>query len=420
MKPIILIPFASEVHKREYYVGVLEVFKSYFKKYGIETHDGIVSSYNDIEAISKRYTNFIPIILVLTGGTSGIVYEFATKTQLDKVFIFSHGEHNSLASAISARGRLEYEGISVGLYYCNNPYSNECRFTVDRAMSVARTVAGVMGSSIGVIADRKREEIDEIFESKFNATINLIPFSELEKELEGISSDVIDRTIKDIKSRIKFEDVSNDLRSIAQLYIALKKVVKSRRLDAITIDCFPYIMKYGITPCIPLALLNSEGIVAGCEADLTAILGLILARYITGRSGWIGNSVLFNSRYALFAHCTVALDIVKNPIALTHFETDRPYAVSGEMIPDTVTLLSIDREFNIAAVARGRISKSGLLGYSTCRNQVMVEFDYITEEIPRYAPVNHHVIMSGDHLSEIIDVCYMLGIDVVEYRELIR
>lgn len=420
MRPLILIPFASEVHRKEYYAGVLEVFKSCFRKYGIDFHEEVVTSYDKVEIISKKYRNFIPIALILTGGTSRLVYEFVVESQLDRLFILSHGEHNSLASAISARSKLEYEGVSTGLYYCNNPYSKECEFVIDKVMAIARTVAGIIGAKVGVIADRKREESDEIFESKFDAIVDIISFDEIEKEISEISNDVLVKTMDYIRGRIGIEKVDTALKDISKLYIALKSIVSKRKLDAITIDCFPYIEKYGITPCIPLALLNSEGIVAGCEADLAALVGLMIARYITGKSGWIANPALFNSRHALFAHCTVALDIVDTPSIAPHFETGNPYAVSGKMIADMLTLISIDREFSIAAVAKGRIVKSGLLQYPTCRNQIMVEFDYITEEIPRYAPSNHHVAMLGDHISKLMDVGYMLGMDVVEYRELVR
>ncbi len=420
MKPLVLIPFASEVHGREYYAGVLDVFKSYFKKYGIEFHSNIVTQYDEVKDISKKYSNFIPMALILTGGTSRLVYEFIVESQTDKVFIISHSEHNSLASAISARSKLEYEGVSVGIYYCTNPYSRECEFVVDKAMSIARTVASIIGANIGVVADRGREEMDEIFESKFSATVNLIPFTEVEKEAEEVRSDIVDNVVSEVRSRIGLSSIDDSLREITKLYITLKNIVRKKKLDAITIDCFPYILKYGITPCIPLALLNSEGIVAGCEADLTALLGLMIAKCITERSGWIANSVLFNSRRAVFAHCTVALDIVDTPSIVSHFETGKPYAVTGKMLTNTATLLSIDREFSIAAIARGRIIRSGPLGYTACRNQVVIELDHSTEEIPRYAPSNHHVIMMGDYTSSLIDVGYMLGIDVVEYRELIR
>jgi L-fucose isomerase-like protein len=418
LRPIVLIPFASEVHGREYYVGILEVFKSYFKRYGIEFHDGIVTSVNDIEAISKKYPYFIPIALILTGGTSRLVYDFVMKSQLERIFIVSHSEHNSLASAISVRGRLENEGISAGLYYCVNPYSIECRVVIDKVMNIARAIANIIGSNIGIIADREREEVDEVFESKFDATINIVSFEEFEKECKNISNNVIDETVKEIRNKIVFESIDNKIREIARLYIALKNIIKNRKFDAITIDCFPYIVRYGITPCIPLALLNSEGVIAGCEADLTSLLGLMLAKYITGRSGWIGNSVSFNSKHAIFAHCTAALDVIENPTAISHFETGKPYAITGEMISDTVTLISIDREFDIATIAKGKIIKSGLLGYATCRTQILVEFDYNIEEIPRYAPTNHHVIIAGDRIAELRDIGYMLGIDVVEYKDM--
>uniref|UniRef100_A0A7C5YZG6 Uncharacterized protein n=1 Tax=Ignisphaera aggregans TaxID=334771 RepID=A0A7C5YZG6_9CREN len=144
----------------------------------------------------------------------------------------------------------------------------------------------------------------------------------------------------------------------------------------------------------------------------------MLAKYITGRSGWIGNSVLFNSKHAIFAHCTAALDIIENPTAISHFETGKPYAITGEMISDTVTLISINREFDFATIAKGKIIKSGLLGYAACRTQILVEFDYNIEEIPRYAPTNHHVIIVGDHTAELSDIGYMLGIDIVEYKDI--
>lgn len=421
LKPLVLIPFASEVHGREYYAGILEVFRSHFKKYGIEFHSGIVTGKDEVETVSRKYSSFIPIALVLTGGTSRLVYEFTLKSNQNRVFIVSHGEHNSLASAISARSKLEYEGVTVGLYYCTNPYSRECEYTIDRAMNVAKTVASVIGANIGIVVDEKRwEEVIEVFESKFNATVNLISFSELEKETEEVSESVTNSVVAEIKNRIESAVVDDETRKIARLYAALKSVVRRRELDAIAIDCFPYILRYGITPCIPLSLLNSEGIVAGCEADLTALLGLMIARHLTGKSGWIANPVFFNSRQALFAHCTIALDIVRNPLIAPHFETGKPYAVSGTLISNTVTLLSIDQEFSIAAVSRGRVVKSGLLGYPACRNQVLVEFDYVVEDIPRYAPANHHVIMLGDRVADVMDVGYMLGIDVIEYRELVR
>ena len=84
----------------------------------------------------------------------------------------------------------------------------------------------------------------------------------------------------------------------------------------------------------------------------------------------------------------------------------------------TVTLISVDRDFTTVFVDSGKVIKSGLLSYGTCRTQIMIDFGFPTENIPRYAPSNHHVMILGDFVDEIKDISYMLNMDAITYREI--
>jgi len=418
LKPIVVVPFASEVHGKEYYANVLEVFRKHFGRYGIEFHGDVVTSVEEAERLGGKYQGFVPIALVLTGGTSSLVYRFVSGGSIDKVFILAHSEHNSMASAVSARTKIERDGFSAGLYWCDEYYSIDCENVVDKLMLVARTVAFVDGSRIAVAADREKGDVEEAFESRFNATVDIVSLSKVASMMDSASSEAVSEISKEIESKFDFEVSKQALDRVARLYIALEKIAKEGKYDVVSIDCFPFIIKHGITPCIPLSLLNSKGVIAVCEADLTAVFGMMLAKVLSGRSGWIGNTVSFKSKNAMFSHCTIALDIAyEKPRALQHFETGAPYAVTASMQNTVATIVSVDRDFTIVAVDRGRIVKSGLLTYSTCRTQTIIEFDFPVDNIPRYAPSNHHIVILGDFVDIIKDVSYMFNMDAVTYRE---
>ena len=53
MKPAVVVPFASEIHGKDYYANVLEVFRKHLSRYGVEFHNEIISSVEAAEAAGK-------------------------------------------------------------------------------------------------------------------------------------------------------------------------------------------------------------------------------------------------------------------------------------------------------------------------------------------------------------------------------
>lgn len=418
MQPIVVVPFASKAHGEEYYLGVFELLKRHLVKHGVEVHNKIVTETEEAEYAGKKYSDFLPIAMVLTGGTSSNIEVFASNGHFERVILFSHSEHNSLASAVSAKNKIERRGVIGLIYHCSDIDGVECGMVIDRMVKIAKAVATIVRSRIGLVVDRTvKNDIEEAFESRFNATLCIKPFDDLLNEMKKFDQDKVSNTVEYIAKTLDVKLVGEAVEAIARLYLALKSFIHSEKLDAVAVDCFPFILRQRVTPCIPLALLNAEGFVAGCEADLPALLGLIVSKAITDKSGWIANIVDVRSTRCILAHCTIALDIVRNVKVVPHFETETPYSLSGEYAGDTVTLLSVDRDFSIATMARGKVEASGDIGFAACRSQMVVELEYPASYIINVAPNNHHIVMAGEHRKTLAELFYLLGIDVVDYKE---
>ena len=406
--------FASEVHGEDYYTNALSIFKKVFDTRNVEVLEKPITNTDLAEKIAESKREYLPIITVLTGGTSSLIHRYVSRGGFNKVIILAHTEHNSIASAVSARSKIEEEGSRALLFWCEDLYGSECRDTIDKVLRIAGGILRVSSSRILVIRDSERRGYDEEFEKRFGSKISVLSIDHVLKLMSKQDLVLINEISREIESKYDFSLDRKDLGKIASLYIVMRDL--SKQHDVISIDCFPFILRAKVTPCIPLSLLNERGIIATCEADLTVIPSMILARALSGRSGWIGNIASARGNEIMFSHCTIALDIVRGRARiLSHFETSLPYAVSGEIAGDVATIISFSRDFTKAAIGRGRIKRSGLLSDKTCRTQVVLEMDSDAEKIPRIAPTNHHVLILGDYLSELRDITYIYGIDATYY-----
>ena len=74
-------------------------------------------------------------------------------------------------------------------------------------------------------------------------------------------------------------------------------------------SCFKLIERTGTTGCLALAMLNVEGIIAGCEGDLQSVFTLLVAKALTGKVGFMANPSMINARNneIILAHCTIGM-----------------------------------------------------------------------------------------------------------------
>ncbi|HID80600.1 MAG TPA: fucose isomerase [Ignisphaera sp.] len=348
-----------------------------------------------------------------------MVKKFVDAGAFDRVVILAHGEHNSLASAISARSKLEADGIWTWVFHCSSISDPECDLQLDRMVRILKAVTQVLEARIGLIGVEGKPETAENFEARFNAEIVTISMDEFESIVRSIDVEEARKVAEEISKLIKFESPKDKLTDVGQIYLAIKRLFVERKLDAVAIDCFPYLIKHGVTPCLALAKLNEEGYLVACEGDVQALLSMIISSSLTGYSGWIANAAMFKGNRGYFAHCTIALNMIRDGIAMPHFESGYPYALSGRLVHSIGTILSISSDFSLMAAAVVRVIQSGLLSYGMCRSQIVAEFDLNVEKLPLVAPANHHVFIPGDVREELKAIGALLGMDYVEYSELL-
>jgi len=101
----------------------------------------------------------------------------------------------------------------------------------------------------------------------------------------------------------------DDILDAARACVALKRVVKEAKVDAVMMDCLPGLQHphRHVPPCMGFMDLRDEGIPAGCESDLDATLTMMLLQYLFDKPGFQHNPTVETERNHYFcAHCTSA------------------------------------------------------------------------------------------------------------------
>ncbi len=419
MPRIVLIPFASPLHGREYYAGLIDIVKKMLEGHDVLVAE-VVESVDRAAEVGKKYRDAFPIALALTGGTSRMIRRFVEAGAHERLVILAHGEHNSLPSAISARAKLEAQGMYVWLYHCTELHDPECKFVIDEMMRVSYAVANILEAKLALVGlEEKGDEVSE-FETRFGGEVDVISMEEFRSLVSSVSDSEVNTFVDEVSRRLGLAPTDENLKKVGRVYAGLKKLFIDRKLMGIGIECFRYIVEEGVAPCIALAKLNEEGFVTACEADIQSLFLMLLSYYLTGSSGWMANASMFRGKKAWFAHCTASLGLLKEPKAISHFETGKPYAVTGELKHNVFTIASVSSDFSLLVTGLAKVEISGLLSMAMCRTCALVELGFDAEKLPLVAPANHHVFIPGDVRKELRVISELLGIDYADYGELVE
>jgi L-fucose isomerase-like protein len=380
------VAFYSPIHGEEY---VRRRFQEVVRH--IPEVSGPFKSADETPAVRARAL----LAVTLTGGTGAAVAEYAERIGVKAVVTLGFPEHNSAASSLSARSYLEAEGVRVWPLHCA-PGEN-CGDVAARARGIARAVALLTAPRVLLIG-RRTAQADR-FSAKFGGSVDVM---ELDRFAE-----IVERSPPDPEFLSVF-----GVTEVARIYGALKSL---GGYDGKAISCFPYILKYGVTPCLALALANARGDVVACEGDLQALAGMLISKGLTGYSGWIANVVYAKSAEAFFAHCTAALNMAKSWRLMPHFETGRPYGLAASLAEGRYTAVSFGPAFDKLAVGVFDAVESGNLVDWACRTQLRAKPLFDGRRLFEAAPANHHVFIPGDRREEVRAVAYLLGVGLLEY-----
>lgn len=350
----------------------------------------------------------LELIYVRTGGTESIF-----KNELPRMlrqskqpfYLLTSGKSNSLAASMEILSYLRQKGLKGEILHGSNEY---IKSRITTLQQVGRVMRDLNGCRLGVIGEPSDWLIASAakyrtIEDKLGIEIVHIDMDELLMLIERVPADIE----SDLLEKAPSDSIRKSLAGAERIYEALRLIVEGYDLQGFTIRCFDLLTAVQNTGCVALAKFNSQGIVAGCEGDIPAMLSMKIAQAVTGKSGFQANPARINPETGelLFAHCTIPLDMVDSFELDTHFESGIGVGIRGFMKPGPVTIFKasgdLSRHFAEEGVLIENQGKPDL-----CRTQQVIKL--ADKEAARYFltnPIgNHHIIMQGHHKAVLDEI----------------
>lgn len=375
-------------------------------------------------SITDKAKDLVPFFFILTGGTEGIVLDYLSSLprrvsgKSSPLILIAHPRHNSLPAALEIAARAKQDGGSAIVIQVRSPEDAAARGSLSEAIDLERIMVAMHGSRIGAVGEPSEwlvasSQKASVAASAWGATIESIPFTELQKRIEEIrkadGSELLAGRMGDFleESAYRREPSDSDLYKSDTIYRALRQIAEEKRLDGITLRCFDLVTLDRSTGCFALSRLADEGIDAGCEGDIPSILALRWVRLLSGKAGWMANPSEIDpgekggKGTILLAHCTVPRSLLSGYGIRSHFESGLGLAIEGIFAPGPVTLVRIGgAALDKAWVAEGFIrespSQEGL-----CRTQAVVEVDSGDLAALLEEPLGNHIIVGFGHWASL-------------------
>ena len=390
-----LITFASILHKQASIRSSHEVILTELEKY-------FTVNFIDYQDIDKLTPNDFSILFIDTGGVERLVIQHFESLPRPAILL-ADGMQNSLAAALEISSWLRGRGMRSEILHGELSeiikrifvlYSN---FKAQRSLVGMRI--GVMGtpsswliaSNVDYLLAKRRWGIEYID----------VPLNRVYEYYEQITDDEVGEACASLagKALACREATPEDMIKAMRLYHAIKRIVEEDKLSAITLSCFRLIEQTGTTGCLALALLNDEGIIAGCEGDLQSIFSMLVVKVLTGKSTFMANPSMINARTneVILAHCTVGIAQTEKFIIRNHFETESGIGIQGILPTGDVTIVKCGSEcLDEYYLSTGTLTEN--TNYiNMCRTQVRVKLHSPAEYFLKNPLGNHHIMLHGNY-----------------------
>ena len=391
-----------------------------------------------IESATGEVVN---VAYILTGGTESLFVKLFGEncSRLGNIAIISDAYHNSLAASQEIctwlyNNGVQHRHINIPLHspdatlnrlptlLCAEspaPQSTECHSEVAairegaEAATAESLVKALGGCTIGLIGEASpwliasgidKEALSERCGVSFReisiGTLadKYLGYRELWKNhtLSAGARAELDEVLCRFSCSLEGERTTEDLSDAAIMYLALASICKEEHLDAVTVKCFDLLSSCKTTACLALALLNDNGIIAGCEGDIPSICTMLAVYKALGRPSFMANPASIDSGNLSidFAHCTIPTVMVESCTLPSHFESGIGIGINGEVPLGNYTLCKLSgKTLERSLICNGRLVKGEYLS-NRCRTQVRFIFESKAEfDAFCKARVGNHIIL---------------------------
>ena len=403
-----LITFASSLASREsIFTDHHELLDAIAGKYDVQ--------YIFPEELDKPLPDGATMVLVGSGGVEEMV-----KANIERlpsyVVLIADGLKNSLAASLEILSWMRLNDLNGRVLHGPTSFImqgiNDYAQAYEAIDKLNGKIVGVIGKPSGWLI---ASNVDyQALRERWGVTMLDISLDEVVEGYEAVSDgDVRDITDEFMRNAIGIKEPSRDeVVKAMRLYRSIKGIVEQYHLDAFTLNCFDLIPTTRTTGCVALALLNQEGIPAGCEGDEQTLLTMLAVQAATGEMTFMANpsKILDNAAHEIvLAHCTIAPAMTDRYIVRDHYESLSGVAVEGIFDPMEMTIVKCGGK----EMERYFISRAQLLECTSnpnmCRTQLHLRLDEPLDYFLERSIGNHHVIVRGDHKQRLESVLRMLS-----------
>ena len=396
MKAVAIYTVTSELHDEK---AVDSVTQSFLNSLDVD-YDFQGSDYTDYG------THALDLIYVRTGGTEGIFKRLLPDLQAKSsrpIYLLTSGKSNSLAASMEILSYLRQNGLKGEIIHGEASYISHRIALLTKVGEARRQLSACRLGIIGEPSDWLiSSHVDaSVVKAQLGIELVNIPMQEL--------LDVIAATpLREVADTTSTATIQKSLPGAYQIYDALKVLVERHSLQGFTLRCFDLLTAVQNTGCIALAKFNAEGIIAGCEGDVPAMLSMKIAQTLLGVSGFQANPARINPQTGemLFAHCTIPFNMVERYELDTHFESGIGVGIRGYMKEGPITIFKVSADLSRHFLAEGALVRSEAKP-DLCRTQQIIQLSvpaqasyFLTSPIG-----NHHIILPGHHqelISELL------------------
>ena len=391
--------------------------------------------------IESATGEIVNVAYILTGGTESLFVKLFGEnlSRLGNIAIISDAYHNSLAASQEIctwlyNNGVQHRHIHIPLHSpdatlnrlptllcAESPAPQRCECnagvaaeaTCAEAASADALVKALGGCTIGLIGEASpwliasgidKEALSERCGVSFReisiGTLadKYLVYRELWKNhtLSAGARAELDEVLCRFSCTLEGDRTTEDLSDAAIMYLALASICKEKHLDAVTVKCFDLLSSCKTTACLALALLNDNGVIAGCEGDIPSICTMLAIYKALGRPSFMANpaSIDRDNLSIDFAHCTIPTVMVEGCTLPSHFESGIGIGINGEVPLGNYTLCKLSgKTLERSLICNGRLVKGEYLS-NRCRTQVRFIFDSKAEfDAFTNARVGNHIIL---------------------------
>ena len=336
------------------------------------------------------------LVFIGGGGTEG-----RFKAVLDRlprpVFLMTTGYNNSLAASMEILSYLQQQNIKGEIIHGSTEKMAARISTLATVFAAKKKIHNMRLGSVGKPSDWLiSSDVDAALSREKNG-IEIADISMEEFFAEIAKKEYEDNVWTKMVKEKNWHPQDTEL--CCEIYGALRRLVDKYRLDGVTVRCFDLLGPIKGTGCLALAVLNAQGIYAGCEGDMPSLISMAILGELSGKPVFMANPsrILSDSNEIIFAHCTLPLNMPTEIELMTHFESGLGVAFRGRIQEGPCTIFKtsglLDRYFVKAGTLAENLCETNL-----CRTQIRIGLDeedlnyFLTRSIG-----NHHLIVSGDY-----------------------